>query len=133
MYAKPALTPKERTYEWHKLEEKYMPWRKYENDEFMERGGLWYHKLHIFLYPFYYINYTLTTMGAMELKKRYSENKDQAWKDYLALCKAGASTNYLNLLKLANLSVPFEEGSVAKAISYAKEELLHKIEEDKKN
>lgn len=127
MYEHPELTPKERTYEWHKLEEKYMPWRIYENDEFMERGGYWYHKLHIFLYPFYYINYTLTTMGAMEFKKRFAEDKEQAWKDYLALCKAGGSTNYLNLLKLANLSVPFEEGSVAKAISYAKEELLKQL------
>jgi len=124
MYANPGLTPKERTYEWHKLEKKYMPWRDYDGDEFMERGGYWYHKLHIFLYPFYYINYTLTTMGAMELKKRYAVNKEQAWKDYLALCKAGGSTNYLNLLKLANLSVPFEEGSVAKAISYARDILL---------
>lgn len=127
IYANPELTPKERTFEWHKLEEKYMPWRSYEEDEFMERGGYWYHKLHIFLYPFYYINYTLTTMGAMEFKKRYHENKEQAWKDYLALCKAGSSMNYLNLLKLANLSVPFEEGSVAKAIAYAKEELLQSI------
>ena len=42
----------------------------------MERGGYWYHKLHIYLYPFYYINYTLTTMGAMEFKKKYAENKD---------------------------------------------------------
>lgn len=127
IYEHPELTPKERTYEWHKLEKKYMPWRKYEDDEFMERGGYWYHKLHIFLYPFYYINYTLTTMGAMEFKKKYAENREQAWKDYLALCKAGGSTNYLNLLKLANLSVPFEEGSVARAISYAKEELLRQI------
>ncbi len=127
MYANPDLTPRERTYEWHKLEQKYMPWRTYEDDEFMERGGYWYHKLHIFLYPFYYINYTLTTMGAMELKKRYHENKEQAWEDYLALCKAGSCTNYLNLLKLAHLSVPFEEGSVARAVSFAKEELLRQI------
>jgi M3 family oligoendopeptidase len=129
MYANPELTPKERTYEWHKLEKKYMPWRTYEGDEFMERGGYWYHKLHIFLYPFYYINYTLTTIGAMEFKKRYNEDREEAWKDYLALCKAGSSTNYLNLLKLAHLSVPFEEGSVATAISYAREELLRRIEE----
>ncbi|SHO45606.1 M3 family oligoendopeptidase [Anaerocolumna xylanovorans] len=129
VYANPDLTPKERTLEWHKLEEKYMPWRKYDNDEFMERGGYWYHKLHIFLYPFYYINYTLTTMGAMEFKKRYLENKDEAWKDYLNLCKAGSSRSYLELLKVANLSVPFEEGSVAKAISCAREILLKSIEE----
>lgn len=130
IYANPDLTPKERTYEWHKLEEKYMPWRKYEDNEFMERGGFWYHKLHIFLYPFYYINYTLTTMGAMEFKKRYEENKEQAWKDYLALCNAGGSVSYLELLKVANLSVPFEEGSVANAISYAKEILLKAIGEE---
>ena len=129
VYAHPELTPKERTYEWHKLEEKYMPWRKYEDDEFMERGGYWYHKLHIYLYPFYYINYTLTTMGAMEFKKRYEENREQAWKDYLNLCNAGGSKSYLGLLKTANLSVPFEEGSVAKAISYAKEILLKAIGE----
>jgi M3 family oligoendopeptidase len=127
MYANPDLTPKERTYEWHKLEEKYMPWRKYEDDEFMDRGGYWYHKLHIFLYPFYYINYTLTTMGAMEFKKRYEEDRDTAWKDYLNLCNAGGSKSYLELLKVANLSVPFEKGSVKKAISYAKEILLNAI------
>jgi M3 family oligoendopeptidase len=132
VYANPELTPKERTFEWHKLEEKYMPWRTYEEDGFMERGGFWYYKLHIFLYPFYYINYTLTTMGAMEFKQRYHENKEQAWKDYLALCKAGSSTNYLNLLRLANLSVPFEEGGVAKSIAYAEEELLNQIKAQEK-
>lgn len=128
MYANPELTPKERTLEWHKLEEKYMPWRKYEDDEFMERGGFWYHKLHIFLYPFYYINYTLTTMGAMEFKKRFIENSKEAWNDYLNLCKAGSSVSYLELLKVAKLSVPFEEGSVARAMSYAKEIILSEID-----
>lgn len=129
IYANPNLTPKERTYEWHKLEEKYMPWRKYENDEFFERGGYWYHKLHIFLYPFYYINYTLTTMGAMEFKKRFEEDREGTWNDYVKLCNAGASLNYLGLLKVAGLSVPFEEGSVRKAISYAKEIILKNIGE----
>lgn len=132
VYENPDLTPKERTMEWHKLEEKYMPWRKYENDPFMERGGYWYHKIHIFLYPFYYINYTLTTMGAMEFKKRYAENKEEAFKDYLTLCDIGGSLSYLESLKAAHLHVPFEEGSVANAISYAKDILLKAIEEQAK-
>ena len=119
-YANTDLSPKERTLEWHKLEEKYMPWRKYdETDSFMQRGGYWYHKLHIFLYPFYYINYTLTTMGAMEFKKKDAENHAKAWEDYMNLCKVGGSIGYLETLKLANLSVPFEDGAVKKAISYA--------------
>ncbi|MCQ2770618.1 MAG: M3 family oligoendopeptidase [Clostridia bacterium] len=128
-YMHPELTPKERTYEWHKLEEKYMPWRKYGGDEFMERGGYWYHKLHIFLYPMYYINYTLTTMGAMEFKKKMAEDKDKAWSDYLNLCKTGGSRSYLNTLKFANVSNPFLSGSVEKATSYAKEILLKEIED----
>lgn len=123
-YANPDLTPKERTLEWKKLEEKYMPWRAYEPDDFFDRGGYWYHKLHIFLYPFYYINYTLTTMGAMEFKKKEKENHDSAWEDYLNLCKCGGSTSYLETLKYANISSPFEQGSVERAMSVAGEELM---------
>lgn len=122
-YANPSLTAKERTLEWKKLEEKYMPWRKYEADDFFDRGGYWYHKLHIYLYPFYYINYTLTTMGAMEFKKKNYENHEAAWQDYLNLCKCGGSMSYLETLKYANLKNPFEQGSVADAISVAKNEL----------
>lgn len=124
-YENENLTPKERTLEWKKLEEKYMPWRDYEDDEFFNRGGYWYHKLHIFLYPFYYINYTLTTMGAMEFKKKDHENHEQAWNDYLKLCKCGGSLSYLETLKYANVSNPFEDGSVAKSTTFAREELLN--------
>ena len=129
-YANPQLTPKERTLEWKKLEEKYMPWRKYDkDDEFFNRGGMWYHKLHIFLYPFYYINYTLTTMGAMEFKKKDHENHEAAWEDYLRLCKCGGSMSYLETLRYANLAVPFEEGGVKRAMEYAKQVMLEQIGE----
>ena len=128
-YAHPELTPKERTYEWHKLEEKYMPWRRYENDAFMERGGYWYHKLHIYLYPFYYINYTLTTMGAMEFKKKAMEDWPSAWQDYLTLCDIGSRHSYLETLSLAHLSDPFEDGSVARAIAPVRKILEEQIAE----
>ena len=123
-YANPSLTPKERTLEWKKLEAKYMPWRKYDADDFFDRGGYWYHKLHIYLYPFYYINYTLTTMGAMEFKKKNYEDHAAAWEDYLKLCKCGGSMSYLETLRHANVHNPFEAGSVKNVISVAKDELF---------
>lgn len=123
-YANPSLTPRERTLEWKKLEEKYMPWRKYDADDFFDRGGYWYHKLHIYLYPFYYINYTLTTIGAMEFKKKNYEDHAAAWEDYLNLCKCGGSMSYLETLKYANLKSPFERGSVSRAMEVAEQELL---------
>lgn len=128
VYAHPELTPKQRTAEWKKLEEKYMPWREYDDIDFFAKGGWWYHKIHIFLYPFYYINYTLTTMGAMEFKKKMHEDKESAWKDYLNLCKVGGSLGYKETLKYANLSLPFEKGSVKRAVSYAEDILLAQIE-----
>ena len=127
VYAHPELTPKERTAEWKKLEQKYLPSRDYDDLEFFGRGGWWYHKIHIFLYPFYYINYTLTTMGAMEFKKKMHEDKTSAWNDYMNLCKVGGSKSYLETLAYANLSDPFKPGSVKKAISFAKEILLSQI------
>lgn len=127
VYSHPELTPKERTAEWKKLEQKYLPSRDYDDLEFFGRGGWWYHKIHIFLYPFYYINYTLTTMGAMEFKKKMHEDKTSAWNDYMNLCKVGGSKSYLETLAYANLSDPFKPGSVKKAISFAKEILLSQI------
>ena len=105
-----------------------MPWRDYGDVEFFARGGWWYYKIHIFLYPFYYINYTLTSMGAFEFKKKFAEDRAAAWSDYLTLCKVGGSKSYLETLKCAKLSVPFEDGSVKKAVSYAKDILLEEIE-----
>lgn len=130
VYKNPDLTPEERTAQWRRLEKKYMPWRKYDGDAFFERGGWWYHKIHIFHYPFYYINYTLTTMGAMEFKKKLAENKENGWKDYMTLCKTGGSLGYLDTLRAANLSIPFEEGSVKKAAGYAMDILEKQIEKE---
>lgn len=127
-YEHEELTPKERTLEWHNLEEKYMPWRKYDSDdEFMNRGGYWYHKLHIFEHPMYYINYTLTTVGAMEFKKKYANDKASALADYFKLCSVGGSMGYLDTLKYASVSNPFEKGAVERSCSYARDILLESI------
>ena len=120
-YDNPNLTPKERTYEWHKLEEKYMPWRKYdEDDEFMQRGGYWYHKFHFFYVPLYYIEYALATVNAMDMYRKYVERPGIAWKEYLELIDVGGSKGYLDILKQANLTPAYEEGAVKSATSYVK-------------
>ena len=120
VYENPDMTAEERTAAWSALEKKYMPWRDYgDENPFFEKGGWWYHKLHIYHYPFYYINYTLTTMGALEFKKKLAEDKASCWEDYMTLCKVGGSLGYLDTLKAANLAVPFEKGGVKRAVSYA--------------
>lgn len=128
-YSKPEMTPKERNLAWRELEKKYMPWRKYdEDDTFMEGGGYWYHKHHCFLYPFYYIEYPLASVNAMEMYKKFIELPGKAWRDYLALADMGGSNGYLETLRIANLTPPYEDGAVARAISYGKSVLEDYIE-----
>ncbi len=102
---------------WRRLEKIYMPWRDYDGNGFLEEGGFWMQKQHIFMYPFYYVDYALAQMGAFEYFTRAKADKAGAWKDYYALCRAGGSKSYFELLKLGGLSNPFEKGSVKKAIS----------------
>ena len=115
VYQNPDMTPEERTAVWKKLEAKYMPDRDYDGVEVMEKGGFWMQKLHIFTSPFYYIDYTLASIGSFEFFGRMQEDRERAWSDYYRLCCAGGSQPYLSLLKLANLSNPFEEGAVQRA------------------
>lgn len=130
-YKNPDLTPKERTAEWRKLEQKYMPWRKYDDDdEFMLAGGYWYHKVHFFVYPLYYIEYCLATVNAMEMNRKYIERPGVAWKEFLELSDVGGSKTYLEILKLANLSPAYEDGAVEKSISYVKNVLEDYIREE---
>lgn len=123
VYEKPGMTAMERRAVWREIEKAYMPWRDYDGVEFLEEGGFWMQKQHIFLYPFYYIDYALAQMGAFELYGRMKEDKSVAWQDYLRLCRAGGTKGYFDLLKVANLSNPFHAGSVEVAVGHVIEEL----------
>lgn len=125
VYNNPTMTAADRRAVWHKLETEYMPWRDYDGNEFLEEGGFWMQKQHIFLYPFYYIEYALAQIGAFEFYLKMKKDLPSAWADYLRLCKAGGSVGYFDLLKLANLNNPFHEGTVEKAVSA----VLESIEE----
>ncbi len=111
---------------WKELEKIYMPWRDYDGNFFLEEGGFWMQKQHIFLYPFYYVDYALAQLGAFEYYTRSKTDRAAAWEDYYRLCKAGGSKSYFELLKVGNLHSPFEEGAVERAIKGVLEELFSK-------
>ncbi|MDD6203711.1 MAG: M3 family oligoendopeptidase [Firmicutes bacterium] len=124
VYASPDMTAKQRRELWRSIERKYMPWRDYDGVEFLEEGGFWMQKQHIFLYPFYYIDYALAQLGALELYNRMNTDREAAWNDYMALCRAGGSKPYLELLKLAHLSSPFAPDTVHKILEPLKDKVL---------
>ncbi|SHJ69870.1 oligoendopeptidase, M3 family [Anaerobranca californiensis DSM 14826] len=112
IYQNPDITPKERKEAWREIEKKYLPHRNYDENDYLERGGFWYQQGHIFKNPFYYIDYTLAQICAFQFWKKANINREEAWQDYLRLCKAGGSKSFLKLVELANLKSPFEDGCV---------------------
>ena len=123
VFEKPSMTHEERRMVWHELEETYLPWRDYDGHEFLEKGGFWMQKQHIFLFPFYYIDYALAQMGAYQFYGRMKEDRRKAWEDYYRLCRAGGSKGYFELLELAKLDNPFQEGTVEKIVESLREDL----------
>ncbi|GAB6149405.1 M3 family oligoendopeptidase [Clostridium novyi] len=116
VYENPEVTPEERKLAWRKIEKKYLPGKDYEDNDFYNRGGFWFKQGHIFQVPFYYIDYTLAQVCAFQFWIKSHENRENAWKDYLALCKEGGSKPFLELLKVANLKNPFEDGCMKKVV-----------------
>lgn len=113
VYAHPEMSHKERMDTWRRLEKEYLPHKNYEEVEILERGGWWMRQAHIFMSPFYYIDYTLAQVCAMQFWARM-ENKDpKAFEDYQHICKIGGTLPFRKIVKEAGLIVPFEEGCLA--------------------
>jgi len=109
-------TPAQRKAQWRLIEKKYMPHRDYDGNEYLENGGFWHKQSHIYQAPFYYIDYTLAQVCAFQFWSKANKNREEAWKDYVTLCKAGGSQAFLGLVKLANLKSPFEAACVPEVI-----------------
>ena len=123
VYEAPGMQPADWRKVWREIEKKYMPWRDYDGNDFLESGGFWMQKQHIFLYPFYYIEYALAQICAFQYYSRMKEDRKAAWEDYLRLCRAGGTRGYFELLETGNLLNPFLEGTVEKSTSHVVREI----------
>lgn len=123
VFENPEMTTMERRAVWSGLEKIYMPWRNYAGNEFLESGAFWIKQQHIFLYPFYYVDYAMAQMGAFEFYTKMKEDRKAAWADYYKLCAAGGSMGYFDLLKYSGLHKVLEDGSVKIILKGVFEEL----------
>ncbi len=116
VYSHPEASPLERKQAWREIEQRYLPHRDYGGNSYLEHGGFWQKQTHIFRSPFYYIDYTLAQLCAFQFWKRSGEDFAHAWSDYLTLCKAGGSKSFVELVELAGLISPFQDGCVGSVI-----------------
>lgn len=75
-------------------------------------------KDHIFTSPFYYIDYCLSQICALQLWLESREDMGAALIKYNTLCESGGNDTFLKLIKKAGLKSPFSV-DVIKTIAYA--------------
>lgn len=116
VYEHPELTHKERCAKWAELEKVYRPWLNFKGFDYLENGGWWVRQSHIFASPFYYIDYTLAQVLALQFKCEMDKNRERAWKKYIKLLKMGGKYPFLTLVEKDHLRNPFIDGNVKKVI-----------------
>lgn len=113
VYEHPEMTPAEHKATWKKLQDLYLPDRDYSESEALSRGIFWYRQGHIFASPFYYIDYTLAQVCALQFWKRTQVDHDEtAWADYLRICDLGGTKSFLQVVEAAKLNSPFKPGAL---------------------
>ena len=121
VYENPNATPKKRNQKWLELESVYLPNRDYDDLVFPKTGGIWQGQLHIYQMPFYYIDYTLAQTCAFQFWVKNEKDSKNAWSDYVRLCKAGGSLSFTELVSLAGLESPFDDGCLESVVKHVNE------------
>ena len=129
VFKNPKASFMERRAIWKKIEERFLPWRDYGDIKFLQEGGFWMQKQHIFLFPFYYVDYALAQIGAFQFYQKEVKNHEDAWKDYYKLCQIAGKQGYFDTLKLVNIESPFDEECIKKVVEFV-ESQIEKLREE---
>ncbi|MEO7392356.1 MAG: M3 family metallopeptidase, partial [Ramlibacter sp.] len=112
VYENPAASPSDRDAQWDRSWETYIPGIDFAGIEAL-RAARWYAQLHIFKFPFYYIDYAIAETGAMQLAFQCEKDNAAALETYLGLCRLGGTRGVLDIFKSAGLRSPFDAGVMA--------------------
>ena len=120
VYAHPEMSHQERMATWRKLEKMYLPHKDYEGIDVLEAGGWWMRQLHIFMSPFYYVDYTLAQVCALQFWARLQKHDENAFADYKHICEIGGAFTFREIVKEANLVCPFDDGCLTETMNEVK-------------
>jgi M3 family oligoendopeptidase len=123
IYARPEMTPAERHAVWREMERTYLPWRDWGDLAHPGKGGRWQVQRHVYLSPFYYVDYVLAQTCALQFWARAESDPSGAMKDYVALCKRGGEAPFQALARSAGLTSPFDAGCLAGVVARARRAL----------
>ncbi len=122
IYTHPGHAPAERTAAWLALMDRFggdAHWQGYE----AARANLWHRQGHIFTVPFYYIEYGIAQLGALQIWANSKRDKAQALKDYRRALALGGSRPLPELFAAAGCKFEFSRKTMAPLLALVRGEL----------
>ena len=122
IYTHPGHTRAERRAAWLGLMDRFggiEDWTGHEE----ARAHLWHRQLHIFEVPFYYVEYGIAQLGALQVWTRSLKDRKTALDGYLNGLKQGGAKPLPDLFAAAGISFDFSAETLAPLMAKLKEEL----------
>ncbi len=122
IYTHPDHTRAERTQAWLDLMERFggdVDWSGYE----AARANLWHRQLHIFIHAFYYIEYGIAQLGALQVWANSKRDKAGALKSYKDSLGLGGSRPLPELFEAAGCRLEFSRATIAPLVRLLRSEL----------
>ena len=122
MYSNPSHTREERSKAWLDLREKYGPrtdWGGFEEDESL----FWQTQGHLFGAPFYYIEYGIAQLGALQIWMTQLKDPEKALNDYANAMKLGNTRTLPRLFQSADIRLSFDKEHIGNLVGLVKRSL----------
>ena len=122
IYTHPGHTRAQRQAAWLELMDRFggdVDWKGYD----VARANLWHRQLHIFLHAFYYIEYGIAQLGALQVWANSKRNQSQALHQYKSALKLGGSKPLPQLFEAAGCKFDFSRQTIAPLINVVQQEL----------
>jgi oligoendopeptidase F len=89
-----------------------------------ERVARWYRQLHLFLYPFYYIEYGIAQLGALQVWRNYRRAPSAALAAYRRFLARGATASLPELYREAGARLIFDAAGMTELVAEVEAEIL---------
>jgi oligoendopeptidase F len=122
IYTHPAHTRQQRTDAWLQLQDRFasrLDWSGYES----ARAAMWQRQLHLFHHPFYYIEYGIAQLGALQLWLKSKHDPRQALSGYRAALALGGTRPLPELFAAAGIAFDFSEKTLRPLVNAIRQEL----------
>lgn len=122
IYTHPGHTRQQRTVEWVRLLDRFaskLDWTGLEE----ARAAFWHRQLHLFGVPFYYVEYGIAQLGALQLWLKAREDPHRALEGYRAALALGGTRSLPELFAAAGITFDFSSKTLRPLMNAVRDEL----------